>query len=172
MPPFISCGIGGMARLDRTARSGYLTASPADRPRVTSLGRPMAAVHADLRLWSEPAAPQADEAQLTSEGLFVREAFRAPPREFDAEPYSLGWFEQIERQRYARHGYWLPKLLEFNRHGGETLLGLGDGLGTDWLQHRRHGAEVIVCHPLQEQLGLMKRNFDLRNESGRFLHAP
>jgi SAM-dependent methyltransferase len=132
----------------------------------------MAAIHADLRLWAEPAAPQTDESHIAAESLFLCEAFRAPPRDFDAEPLTRAWFEQIERQRYARHGYWLPKLLEFARHGGETLLGLGDGLGTDWLQHRRHGAQVIVCNPSQGQLGLMKRNFDLLGETGRFLHAP
>jgi SAM-dependent methyltransferase len=134
----------------------------------------MAAVHADLRLWSGSDTAAASDAgpQPAADRLFLREAFRSPPREFDAPPYSLGWFEQIERQRYARHGYWLPKLLEFTRHGGETLLGLGDCVGTDWLQHRRHGAEVIVCNASQEQLGLVKRNFDLRGESGRFQQAP
>jgi ubiquinone/menaquinone biosynthesis C-methylase UbiE len=134
----------------------------------------MAAVHADLRLWTGSDTSAANDAalQFAADRLFLQEAFRPPPREFEAEPLTLGWFEQIERQRYARHGYWLSKLLEFSRHGGETLLGLGDGLGTDWLQHRRQGADVIVCNSSQEELGLVKRNFDLRGETGRFLHAP
>src|SRR5688572_26837393 len=59
-----------------------------------------------------------------------------------AEPYSLQWFLNIENQRHSRQGRWLPRLLEFAKHAGETLLGLGNGLGTDWLQYARHGAEV------------------------------
>jgi SAM-dependent methyltransferase len=132
----------------------------------------MAAISAELRLWagSEPTAP-ADPEDI-ADHRFVREAFRAAPRGFAAEPYTLSWFEQIERQRYARQGYWLPKILEFKRHAGDALLGLGDGLGTDWLQYARHGAQVIVSGVSQEQLGLVRRNFELRGQAGRFLHAP
>ncbi len=89
------------------------------------------------------------------------------------EPYSLQWFLNIERQRHGRHGRWLPRLLEFAKHGGETLLGLGHGLGTDWTQYARHGAAVVVCSPSAPQLSLVRRNFELRNLSARFLHiAP
>src|SRR5262249_52392708 len=51
------------------------------------------------------------------------------------------------------------------------LLGLGHGLGTDWLQYARHGARVVVCTPSSSQLRLIRRNFELRGLSGRFLHA-
>src|SRR5262249_43087432 len=66
---------------------------------------------------------------------------------------------------------WIPRLLEFSKHGGETLLGLGNGLGTDWVQYARHGAEVIACCPAAEQLALIQRNFALRGLHGAFLHA-
>ncbi|HEY1378046.1 MAG TPA: class I SAM-dependent methyltransferase, partial [Gemmataceae bacterium] len=132
--------------------------------------------HADLRLWagSDPVIPEPrpDDPQEAAERLFLREAFRSPPRDFAAAPYTLAWFEQIERQRYARHGYWIPKVLEFKRHAGETLLGLGEGIGTDWLQYARNGTHVLACSPSQEQLGLIRQNFDLRGQAGRFLHAP
>ncbi len=88
-----------------------------------------------------------------------------------AEPYSLQWFLEIEHQRLGRHGRWIPRLLEFAKHSGETLLGLGNGLGTDWVQYARHGAHVIVCTPVAEQLGLVRRNFELRGLRGRFLAA-
>jgi SAM-dependent methyltransferase len=78
----------------------------------------------------------------------------------------------VESQRHGRQGKWIPKLLEFARHNGETLLGLGSGLGTDWLQYARHGASVVVCSPSAPQLGLIRRNFELRGLTGRFLHAP
>jgi ubiquinone/menaquinone biosynthesis C-methylase UbiE len=86
------------------------------------------------------------------------------------EPYSLEWYEQIESQRH-KFGRWIPRLLEFAKHSGETLLGLGTGLGTDWLQYARNGASVIVCSPTTQQLGLVRRNFELRGIAGRFLHA-
>jgi ubiquinone/menaquinone biosynthesis C-methylase UbiE len=107
--------------------------------------------------------------------LYAREvlnptAVRPPPDE-GAEPYTLQWFLNIENQRLSRQGRWIPRLLEFAKHAGETLLGLGNGLGTDWLQYARHGAAVIVCSPSAELLALIRRNFELRSLCGRFLHA-
>jgi SAM-dependent methyltransferase len=87
------------------------------------------------------------------------------------EPYTLQWFLEIEAKRHSRQGRWIPRLLEFAKHSGETLLGLGHGLGTDWLQYARHGAAVVVCSPSGTQLSLVRRNFELRGLSGRFLHA-
>jgi ubiquinone/menaquinone biosynthesis C-methylase UbiE len=94
-----------------------------------------------------------------------------PAKDEATEPYTLQWFLSIETQRHGRQGRWIPRLLEFAKHSGETLLGLGNGLGTDWLQYARHGASVIVCSPSADQLSLIRRNFELRGLSGRFLHA-
>src|SRR5262249_47626683 len=87
------------------------------------------------------------------------------------EPYTLQWFLSIENQRHSRQGRWIPRLLEFAKHSGETVVGLGKGLGTDWLQYARHGAAVVVCNPSSDQLSLIRRNFELRGLSGRFLQA-
>jgi ubiquinone/menaquinone biosynthesis C-methylase UbiE len=95
----------------------------------------------------------------------------APAHDEAAEPYSLQWFLDIENHRHTRQGRWIPRLLEFAKHPGETLLGLGHGLGTDWLQYARHGAGVVVCSPSAEQLALIRRNFELRGLSGRFVHT-
>jgi SAM-dependent methyltransferase len=107
--------------------------------------------------------------------LYAAEALNPPRHGRHAdpaiEPYTLQWFLNIESQRHSRHGRWIPHLLEFAKHSGETLLGLGTGLGTDWLQYARHGAAVVVCSPSTEQLGLTRRNFELRGLGGRFLHA-
>jgi SAM-dependent methyltransferase len=107
--------------------------------------------------------------------LYAREALNPaaprPPTDEGAEPYTLQWFLHLENQRHRRQGRWIPRLLEFAKHSGETLLGLGNGLGTDWLQYARHGAAVIVCTPAAEQLALVRRNFELRGLTGRFLHA-
>jgi SAM-dependent methyltransferase len=107
--------------------------------------------------------------------LYLREslhsAFAASVEPETTPPYSLQWFLEIESKRHQRHGRWIPRLLEFAKHSGETLLGLGDGLGTDWLQYARHGANVVVCCPVAEQLELIQRNFELRGLRGRFLHV-
>jgi ubiquinone/menaquinone biosynthesis C-methylase UbiE len=87
------------------------------------------------------------------------------------QPYTLQWFLEIENQRHSRHARWIPRLLEFNKHAGETLLGMGEGLGTDWLQYARNGASVVVCGQTADQLRLVRRNFELRNLDGRFVHA-
>ena len=83
--------------------------------------------------------------------LFASETLGPPAlpgqAEERAEPYTLQWFLDIEHLRHRRYGRWLPSALEFTKHTGETLLGLGVGLGTDWVQYARHGAEVIACCP-------------------------
>src|SRR5262249_14875944 len=79
------------------------------------------------------------------------------------DPYSVQWFLNIEHHRFSRRGCWIPHLLEFAKHPGETLLGVGNGLGTDWLQYARYGAAVVVCCPSSAQLSLIRRNFELRN---------
>jgi SAM-dependent methyltransferase len=101
---------------------------------------------------------------------FRQEALTSPPAAL-AEPFSLQWYLALEHARYGRHGRWLPELLGFNKHSGETILCLGNSLGTDWVQYARHGAQVIVSHPQQMHLGLIRRNFELRGLSARFLHA-
>ncbi len=70
--------------------------------------------------------------------LYAFEAlYPSVPRRVDEqpEPYSLQWFLDIQNQRHSKHGRWIPRLLEFAKHSGETLLGLGHGLGTDWVQY-------------------------------------
>lgn len=104
--------------------------------------------------------------------LFAAEAFTSPNRSREgAQPFSLQWYLDIEQARYRRQGKWLPHLLEFQKHQGERLLGLGTGLGTDWLQYARHGASVTVCTPTHYPLAYAQRNFELRNLKAEFLHS-
>ena len=104
--------------------------------------------------------------------LFAAEALQADrkPREA-AEPFSLQWFLEAESVRYGRHGKWLPRLLEFGKHSGECLLGLGDGLGADWVQYARFGAVVTACGASADALALVQRNFELRGLAGQFIHS-
>lgn len=87
------------------------------------------------------------------------------------ETLSLQWYLELEQVRHHRQGRWIPALLEFGKHQGERLLGLGSGLGSDLVQYARSGAEVIVTCSSTEQLALIRRNFELRGLSGTFLHA-
>jgi ubiquinone/menaquinone biosynthesis C-methylase UbiE len=127
-----------------------------------------------------PAPPMASVGPLAAspypvefaDRLYAREALYVNGRSRSgAEPFTLQWFLDIENARHNRHGSWVPRVLEFAKHSGETLLGLGKGLGTDWVQYARHGAQVIVCCPSNEQLALIQRNFTLRGLHGVFLHA-
>jgi SAM-dependent methyltransferase len=107
-----------------------------------------------------------------SEHLYTEETFAQRRRPHQAmEPYSLQWFLEVEADRYARHGRWIPRLLEFTKHTGDRLLGLGGGLGTDWAQYARHGAEVIACSTSLDQRLLVQRNFELRGLHGNFQHG-
>lgn len=83
-------------------------------------------------------------------------------RDRDLEPFSRAWFEEIELKRYVRHGYWLPRVLEFSRHGGESMLMIGPGLGTDALQYLRHGTRVTIALRPGDHPDILRRNFEYR----------
>lgn len=113
-------------------------------------------------------------AQDHAEQLACQETWRTfPPRNPTSihEPFTLEWFEQIEQRRYSRHGYWIPKHLEVHRHSGEHVLGLGDGIGTDWIQFAANGATVHYCTPSSESLSIVQRHFELRGLSAQLQHA-
>lgn len=118
--------------------------------------------------WPENAATAGVEDQ--ADRLFRWESLAVPPPE-NAAPYTLQWFLAMEHLRHERQARWLPRLLEFGKHGGETFLGLGHGLGTDWVPYARNGARVIACTPVASELALIRRNFELRQLTARFLHA-
>ena len=125
---------------------------------------------AETTLYQGPHSPRE-----FAQRLYAFEALSPPVsrRKVDEEPepYSLQWFLNIENQRHSKQGRWIPRLLEFAKHSGENLLGLGHGLGTDWAQYARNGAKVIVCSPTGSQLELVRRNFELRGLEGRFINA-
>jgi len=107
--------------------------------------------------------------------LFAYEAIQPPSvpvrPDIAPEPFSLQWFLDIENRRHSKHARWIPKLMEFAKHSGERLLGVGHGLGTDWVQYAAHGAAVVVCSGSPAQLDLVRRNFAVRGLTGSFIHA-
>lgn len=106
--------------------------------------------------------------------LAARELLRpltVRPTHHELEPFSRAWFEELEIKRYAPHGVWLQRVLEFTRHGGESLLMLGAGVGTDALQYHRHGVEVTVCAATSDYPELVRRNFDVRGLTARVVRS-
>jgi ubiquinone/menaquinone biosynthesis C-methylase UbiE len=139
------------------------------------------------RIWEEPDLNVEDRpmpkpptpidiwANQKVRALITRETFNSGPADSklaeDTEPFTLQWFLNIEHQRHQRKARWIPRLLEFSKHSGEQLLGIGNGLGTDWVQFARAGAAVTVCASSAEELGMIRKNFELRGLAGRFIHA-
>ena len=79
-------------------------------------------------LVAEKGLPAPQHLAYYADQLYAREALspiaHRPPTDEGAEPYTLQWFLHIENQRHRRQGRWIPRLLEFTKHSGETLLGL------------------------------------------------
>lgn len=110
--------------------------------------------------------------QSLGQFLAVHETLRPLRIDHDSpEPLSLQWYLAIERIRHQRQGRWLHSLLEFGKHQGEKLLGLGTALGSDLVQYSSAGADVIAVCSHAGQLALIRRNFHLRGLPGAFLHA-
>jgi ubiquinone/menaquinone biosynthesis C-methylase UbiE len=62
------------------------------------------------------------------------------------------------------------EVMEFGRHGGESVLEIGGGLGTDLSQFARHGARVTDVDLSGGHLQHAKENFALRGLEGQFVH--
>jgi SAM-dependent methyltransferase len=146
-----------------------------ERSAVRALRQPGWSVKDEPGFSPETPIPNEVWSSQKARWLFARETLNPSvhgPKPIEGcEPFSLQWYLAIEHQRHERRGRWIPRLLEFAKHSGETLLGIGNGLGTDWVQYARHGAAVMVCSSSTDDLGLIQRNFELRGLSGRFLHA-
>lgn len=140
----------------------------------------------ELRVWErrsiagelqllECSAFEIDLPSLDPGELARREALRPIRRrrrgQSQPEPYSLPWFLEIEQHRYTRPGASLPHLLEFSKHAGETVLGMGSLLGTDLVQYALNDCRLIVAQSSCELLTLTKRNLQLRGLSARYVQA-
>jgi SAM-dependent methyltransferase len=138
----------------------------------------------ELRLWDGsrsvmvrgPAPPSgvtgSDPPISLAEELAAQEILRGPTTHREPlEPLSLQWFQELQTIRHGRQGHWIPGLLEFDRHSGERLLGIGSGLGSDLVEYARQGAEVVTVCPSASQLSLIRKNFELRGLRSLFLHA-
>lgn len=81
------------------------------------------------------------------------------------EPFTRGWFEELEMKRYVRQGAWLPRWLEFTRHAGDSILMISPGLGTDALQFNRHGADATLVVTAEDEESHLRDHLHLRGLS-------
>lgn len=112
-----------------------------------------------------PADDAAVLASLDPHAVAVQELLRAagpPPAGRTLEEFSRSWFEELELKRYAPHGDWLRRALEFTRHPHDTMLMMGPGAGTDAIQYQRHGTAVTICTTPDDCPALIRRNFEQR----------
>lgn len=92
--------------------------------------------------------------------------------------FSRGYFEEIERFRYSRE----PEIIafaQFPSHRGETVLEVGVGAGTDFLQWCKAGAEAYgvdlteeSIHNVRERLAVYGFAADIRVANAEALPYP
>jgi ubiquinone/menaquinone biosynthesis C-methylase UbiE len=87
----------------------------------------------------------------------------------EAAAHTKDWFLEAERNRYAEYAPWMAETMEFARHGGEDVLEIGGGMGTDLAQFAAHGARVTDLDLSSGHLTLAKENFLVRGLRGRFI---
>lgn len=133
--------------------------------------------HRTFRIYSDGASdPVTDPiAAVDTQLLAARELLRPVTARLarrDLEPLSRSWFEELEIKRYAPHGGWLRRGLEFSRHAGESIVMLGAGAGSDALQYHRHGVHVTVCATPTDHPEIIRNNFDIRGHVAHIVPTP
>jgi ubiquinone/menaquinone biosynthesis C-methylase UbiE/glycosyltransferase involved in cell wall biosynthesis len=86
-----------------------------------------------------------------------------------ASPRTLEWFLEVEQYRYGKYAPWMPEIMEFSKHSGQSVLEIGGGMGTDLAQFAKAGALVTDVDLSAGHLELAQENFRLRNLQGTFL---
>jgi ubiquinone/menaquinone biosynthesis C-methylase UbiE len=77
-----------------------------------------------------------------------------------AAPNSREYFDEIEARRYALE----PEIFafaQFSRHRGERVLEIGTGLGTDFIQWVRSGAEAYGVDLTSAAIEALRRRLDI-----------
>jgi len=163
-----------------------------DNPAVSdALGRNARAAVADdyswerhvARLWQRIAdAPATGSAPARITPLATDDAYKAETqRQWDndacgshyargVDQHTLDWYLQVEAYRYRDYAPWMAETMEFSKHGGEDVLEIGGGIGTDLAQFAKHGARVTDLDLSGGHLELAQENFSLLGLQGRFIH--
>lgn len=76
------------------------------------------------------------------------------------EPGSAGYYEDIERKRYALEPF-IPSFAEFHRWRGKRVLEVGVGLGSDFVNFARAGAELSGVDLTEAAVTNVRRRLEL-----------
>jgi ubiquinone/menaquinone biosynthesis C-methylase UbiE len=87
------------------------------------------------------------------------------------DEHSLAYFEAVERDRYESHAPWMRDFVNFASYGGQRVLEVGVGQGTDLVQFAKGGAEVSGIDITHRHLELAERNFAVRGLSANLQYA-
>lgn len=79
------------------------------------------------------------------------------------EPGSREWFNELELKRYNVYYPSIKEFAGFEHHGGERVLEVGVGVGTELVQYAKYGAIVSGIDLTDEAIRMAKRNFKVRS---------
>ncbi len=85
-----------------------------------------------------------------------------------SEPGTAEFFREIEEYRFEKLHY-LPRVVDFGGHAGQSVLDVGCGVGNDTSRFARGGALVTGIDLAPHSVDLAKRNFAQRGLKGDFL---
>lgn len=88
----------------------------------------------------------------------------------DAAPGTQLFFERVAAHRYATEWH-IPAAADFASTGGQRVLEIGCGLGTDGAQFARAGAAYTGVDLTEAAVDLARRNFELQQLPGAFRTA-
>jgi len=80
------------------------------------------------------------------------------------------FFDDLDAYRFDKLRY-LPELVAFNGFGGQRLLEVGCGIGTDLTRFARGGARVTGVDLSETAIGLARQNLELHGAQAEALHV-
>jgi len=78
------------------------------------------------------------------------------------------FFDEVERHRYQEYAPWMTEVMGFSDFGGQRLLEIGCGMGTDLLQFARAGANVTGVDLTPRSVETSRHHLELWGQTGDF----
>src|ERR1043165_8378645 len=78
------------------------------------------------------------------------------------------FFDEVERHRYQEYAPWMTEVMGFSDFGGQRLLEVGCGMGTDLLQFARACANVTGVDLTQRSVETSRHHLELWGQTGDF----
>ena len=101
--------------------------------------------------------------QLSEEKAEVRRYWQAEPcgsSLAEAEPGTKQFYDEVERTRYELEPF-IPRFADFDHWRGRDVLEIGVGLGTDFVQFARAGANLSGVDLTEASVDLVRRRLEL-----------